>query len=66
METYIIRIYRRLVDQPEQIVGVSEHVETGKKSKFDSFQQLGRILLESESNISQPQKNATSKNLSQD
>jgi hypothetical protein len=66
METYIIPIYRRLADRPEQIIGVSEQVETGKKSKFKSFQQLGNILLNSESNINQPKKNATNKNLSQD
>jgi hypothetical protein len=66
METYIIRIYRRLVDRPEQIIGVSEQVETGKKSKFESFQQLGKILLNSESNINQPKKNDANKNLSPD
>ena len=57
METYIIRIYRRLVDRPKQIIGVSEHVETGEKNKFENFQQLRDILLDSESNIRQYKKN---------
>ena len=66
METYIIRIYRRLADRPEQIIGVSEQVETGKKNKFESFQQLGSIILDSESNSNQDIKDAINENFRQD
>ena len=59
METYIVRIYRRLADRPEQTIGVSEHVETGEKNQFENFQQLSRIILNSESNINQHKKDRT-------
>jgi len=61
METYIIRIYRRLVNRPKQIIGVSEHVETGEKNRFENFQQLSRIILDSESNIKQPKRDRAKK-----
>ena len=61
METYIIRIYRRLVNRPEQIIGVSEHVETGEKNKFENFQHLSGILLDSESNIRQHKRDRVKK-----
>ena len=61
METYIIRIYRRLVNQPEQITGVSEYVETGEKNRFENFQQLSGIILDSKSSIRQHKKDRAKK-----
>ena len=61
METYIIRIYRRLVNRPEQIIGVSEHVETGEKNQFDNFQQLSGIILDSGSSIRQHKRDRAKK-----
>jgi hypothetical protein len=61
METYIIRIYRRLVNRPKQIIGVSEHVETGEKNRFENFQQLSGIILNSESSIRQPKRDRAKK-----
>jgi hypothetical protein len=61
METYIIRIYRRLANRPEQIVGVSEHVETGEKNRFENFQQLSGIILNSESSIRQHKRDRAKK-----
>ena len=56
METYILRIYRRSADRPEQIVGVSEHVETGERKRFQNVYQLSQILLDSEPEYRQPDK----------
>jgi hypothetical protein len=61
METYIIRIYRRLVNRPEQIIGVSEHVETGEKNQFKNFQQLSSIILASKSSNRQPKRDRAKK-----
>ena len=61
MDTYLIRIYRRLANRPEQIIGVSEHVETGEKNKFENFQQLSGILLDSESSIRQHKRDRVKK-----
>ncbi len=47
METYILRIYRHSADQPEQVTGISEHVETGEKQRFENFQQLNEIIIDS-------------------
>ena len=61
MGPYIIHIYRRLANRPEQIIGVSEHVKTGEKNKFENFQQLSGILLASESHIRQHKKDRAKK-----
>jgi predicted Abi (CAAX) family protease len=45
LETYIIRIYRRIIGRPEEITGVSEHVETGDRRSFGNMQQLSDIIL---------------------
>ena len=47
METYILRIYRRLTGPSEEIVGVSERVETGETRRFENLQQLNGIILDS-------------------
>ena len=49
METYIIRVYRRSADSPEEITGISEHVESGKKRRFKTVQQLCAIILDADS-----------------
>jgi hypothetical protein len=45
METFIIRIYHRLIDKPENIVGITEHVETGEKQAFKDLQKLNEIII---------------------
>ena len=44
METFIIRIYHRLIDKPENIVGITEHVETGEKQAFKDLKNLCEII----------------------
>ena len=56
LETFIIRIYRRLIAQPEQILGVSEHVETGRIDRFENIDQLNGLLLDSTLNQQQGKK----------
>ena len=45
MDTYIIHIYRRSKNSPEQIIGISEHVETGEKNRFENLHQLGGFII---------------------
>jgi hypothetical protein len=40
---------------------VSEHVVTGAKNKFENFQQLSGIILDSKSNIGQHKKDRAKK-----
>ena len=44
MDNYIIRIYRRDEEEPNEVVGVVELVETEKKQKFKNMDELVRIL----------------------
>ena len=51
METFIVRIYYRLIGKPENIVGITEHVETGEKKRFENCQQLNGIILQTGSTL---------------
>jgi hypothetical protein len=53
METFIVRIYHRFLSKPENIVGITENVETGAKKRFENVQQLSGIILDSESTSKQ-------------
>jgi hypothetical protein len=44
MESYVIRIYRRGEDNPDDVVGIIESVETGGKQAFKNMNELVRIL----------------------
>ncbi len=45
MENYIVRIYRREQDNPEEIAGQVEDVEDGSVYAFDSIDCLDDIFL---------------------
>lgn len=44
MENYIVRIYRRDDNDPENVVGMLESVETQKQQPFHSLVTLTRLL----------------------
>lgn len=45
MDTYILRIYKRSESRPDEVVGLSEHVETGKQDRFENIRQLSGIIV---------------------
>jgi predicted transcriptional regulator with HTH domain len=44
MESYLIRIYRRSQDDPENIVGIVEEIKTGLNHAFQGMSNLCKIL----------------------
>lgn len=44
MESYLIRIYRRDVSDPERITGTVEEIGTEKSQGFKSLVELGGII----------------------
>ena len=44
MDTYIIRIFRRSEQDPEEIIGTTEHIETGQKQGFKDLKNLCGII----------------------
>lgn len=46
MENYIVRIYRRDTDHPDDVVGTVECVETQIKRPFHGIRKLGGLLSE--------------------
>ena len=44
METYLIRIYRRDVKNPERITGTVEEIGTQKSQGFKNLVELGGII----------------------
>jgi hypothetical protein len=44
VESYVIRIYRRGEDKTDDVVGILESVETGKKQAFKNMDELVRSL----------------------
>ena len=44
MESYLIRIYRRDVEDPEQITGTVEEIGTQESQGFKSLVELGGII----------------------
>lgn len=44
MATYIVRIYRRTKDKPEEIIGLVEHVDTQDQFRFHNLQELCAII----------------------
>jgi hypothetical protein len=46
MTTYIIRIYRRTKDKPEEVVGLVENVDTQDRLPFHDLQELCTIIAE--------------------
>lgn len=44
MESYIVRIYRRHVTEPDRVVGMVESVEQETRRPFHSLRQLERLL----------------------
>jgi len=44
MESYIVRIYRRTEDGPQDIAGIVEEVETQTTKPFKSSGELVRLL----------------------
>lgn len=45
MDSYLVRIYRRSNDDPENIVGVVEEIDTGQTHAFRSVSDLCRTLM---------------------
>ena len=44
MENYIVRIYRRDQDRPDEIAGLVELVEVEKKQAFKNMDELSKII----------------------
>jgi hypothetical protein len=44
LENYIVRIYRRDQDRPDEIAGLVELVEAEKKQAFKNMDELSQIL----------------------
>ena len=44
MENYIVRIYRRDQNRPDEIAGLVELVEAEKKQAFKNMDELSQIL----------------------
>ena len=44
MESYLIRIYRREKDNPENIVGIIEEIGSKEKHSFKNLSELGKII----------------------
>ena len=44
MENYIVRIYRRGQDRPDEIAGLVELIEVEKKQAFKNIDELSQIL----------------------
>jgi len=44
MDSYLIRIYRREKDKPENIVGIIEEIGAKEKHSFKNLSELGKII----------------------
>jgi len=44
MDSYLIRIYRRSKDDPEEVVGVVEEIDSGLNRSFQGMAQLAKML----------------------
>ena len=44
MDSYLIRIYRRRKDDPHQVVGVVEEIDSGLHRSFQGMADLARLL----------------------
>jgi hypothetical protein len=44
MESYIVRIYRRNIDDPREIIGFVEIVGSDMKKSFNTFDELRMII----------------------
>jgi hypothetical protein len=44
MDSYLTRIYRRSTDDPDEIVGIIEEIDTGKKHSFKNVSELSAII----------------------
>jgi len=44
MDSYLIRIYRRSKNDPEQVVGVVEEIDSGLNRSFQGMAQLANML----------------------
>ncbi len=44
MDSYVVRIYRRKCDSPQDLVGLVELVDCDKEKVFTSFDELWAIL----------------------
>jgi hypothetical protein len=57
MESFIVRIYRQEKDNPENLVGTIEHVDTGSKKTFRRIKELWEILNNTEKKVKKNNKN---------
>ena len=44
MDSYLIRIYRRSKNDPEQFVGVVEEIDSGMNRSFQGMADLAKLL----------------------
>lgn len=44
MESYVVRIYRRIDNDPRHMVGIIEIVQDGRQQRFSNLQELWEIL----------------------
>ena len=61
MENYIVRIYRRDQDRPDEIAGLVELVEAEKKQAFKNIDELSQILCSPERKKAPKKKKANQK-----
>jgi len=56
MDSYLIRIYRRSPDEPENLVGVVENIDTGQQHPFNSLAGMCQAVSASQPNGKDPQR----------
>ena len=56
-DNYIVRIYRRDRNNPQNLVGIVEIVERGEEQAFHNFEELWMILTDRKNTASRKEKN---------
>jgi hypothetical protein len=54
MDSYLIRIYRRSRDEPENLVGVVENIDTGQQHSFNSLTGMCQAVSATDPNRKDP------------
>ncbi|MBC2737790.1 MAG: hypothetical protein HF981_25755 [Desulfobacteraceae bacterium] len=56
MDSYLIRIYRRSPDEPENLVGVVENIDTGQQQPFNNLAGMCQAVSASRPHGEDPQR----------
>lgn len=60
MDSYVVRIYRRNSDSPQELVGLVELVEVNQERAFTNFEELRAILGRGQAGVPEKNKNEKS------